>query len=331
LRLSDGRYVIADSDELRLSVYSADGRFQTAFGRDGRGPGEFRGILGVWKAGADTIAVWDPQLQRITRFLPDGTVTGTHALSYGPGGPPIGRMPDPFYGALSDGRIIFAWLSPSRRALDRLLPDTMTFGLFDRDGRFIRVLGAQLGMQRMIVPEVGGGPFAFSPWPWTAVVRDTVVFTNGLDGAIHFFDPQSDAQRAARTLSVPGRPSTLDAAWRALDAELPDVSGNPLLIRLARASNRSMGQVPHFARMFVDDRGRVWLKEYNPSNDAIPLRRGQLGDGGRWRIIETDGRPVATMTIPAGVAPVAIRGDDMLAVARDELDVERFVVYRIHR
>jgi len=329
LRLSDGRYVIADGGELRLAIYSADGRFQNAFGRNGRGPGEFRAIQGLWLAGVDTIAVWDGRLQRITRFLPDGTVIRTDALSYASGSPP--GTPDPFYGATSDGRIILAWISPSRRVPDQLLPDTMTFGLYERDGRFVRVLGSQIGMQRMIAPGVGGGPVAFSSWPWTAIVRDTLVFTNGIDGAIHFFDPRSDAQRAARTLRVPGRPPSLAAAWNALDAELSDGAGQPFMIRLARLNNRSIGQVPHFARMFADDRGRVWLKEYDPSRDAVPVRKGYSGTGGRWRIVETDGRPVATITLPDGITPIAARGNDLLAVARDELDVESFVVYRINR
>lgn len=331
LRLEDGRYVIADGEQLRLSVWSADGRFQTGFGRAGEGPGEFGGILGVWLTGRDTIAVWDPRLQRITRFRPDGSVVRTDRLSYGAGGSPINRRLDPFYGAMPDGRIILAWISISRQVPDRLLPDTLTFGLFEPDGRFVRVLGARIGMQRMIAPGVGGGPVPFSSWPSAAVIGSTFVYTNGLDGMVDFFETRGATTQPPRTIRVAGSPLTLEDAWRRLDAAIPGATTHRINIQIAQATRRNLGQVPLFARMITDDRGRIWLKDYDPASDALTVRKYPFGDGGRWRIIQSDGRAVATITMPPGVAPLAVHGDELLAVLRDELDIERFVVYRIIR
>jgi len=330
-RLGDGRYVIADGRQLRVSVWSADGRFHTAFGRAGEGPGEFGGIMGAWPAGGDTIAVWDPSLQRITRFLADGSVVRTDRLSFGPRDAAAPRRADGFYGAMPDGRIVLASISITRRVPDQLLPDTMTFALFDPDGRFVRVIASRIGMQRMMVRDVGSGPVPFSSWPSAAVISHTFVYTNGLDGVIDFFDTQATASQPPRTLRVDSTPFTLEEAWRRLDTAIPGSGAMPIMVQLAQAARRDLGQVPHFARMIADDLGRVWLKDYDPAIDALTVRKYPFGDGGRWRIVQPDGRAVATLSVPRGIAPLAVHRDEILAVLRDELDVERFVVYRIVR
>jgi len=62
----------------------------------------------------------------------------------------------------------------------------------------------------------GSAPFAFSPFPWTAVVRDTLVYTDGLGGEIVFFDPNGVSGRS-RSFTVPGRDLSLRAAWAQLE------------------------------------------------------------------------------------------------------------------
>src|SRR5687768_12576163 len=63
VRLPDGRVDVADVRELRISVYDARGRQLARFGRDGNGPGEFKSVRGIWRAGGDTVAVWDSRLR----------------------------------------------------------------------------------------------------------------------------------------------------------------------------------------------------------------------------------------------------------------------------
>jgi YD repeat-containing protein len=329
IRLADGRYVVADGSELRLSVYGGDGRLQTTIGREGGGPGEFRSIHGTWRAGRDTILTWDSALQRITRFLPDGSVVRTDALSARPAG--TTGIPDVLAGVTADGRLVIVWMRSPRAVQGRLLPDTMTFGLFESTGRFVRLIGEEMAMQRTYTPGVGGGPFAFSAWPWMSVVGDTLIFTNGLDGTVQFYGTRSSTAHAARSLQVDGSSPSLDDAWHELDDALSAAKAMPLTRRLAEATDRSLGTVPRFAAMLADDRGRVWLKQYEPSRDAIPVRMWPPGSGGTWRIVEADGRVVARIRLPDNLSPIAIRGDTLLGVERDDLDVQQFVVYRILR
>lgn len=329
LRLSDGRLVVADVQERRIWVLDRSGDVHSRLGGQGDGPGEFRSIAAIWNAGGDTIGVWDPRAPRITRLLPDGRVLATDAPSFDPGeGPNVGGSLEAFMGAVGGGRIVLAWLIPRRLTADTPAADRMVLGRFDRSGRFERVLGEETGMIRVLTSQVGG-PFAFSPFPWSAVVRDTLIYTNGLEGTISFFDPFGVAEGAVRVVRLSGRQMALSDAWQALDTAMSNAETDAPSRHLARNTDRSWGEVPRYARMFADSEGRLWLKEYEPSRDSMLLPGGRLRTGGRWVIVERDGTVVARLTVPEEVAPIAVYGGELLAVERDDLGVERFVVYRV--
>lgn len=330
VRLRDGRFVVADERDLRVSVYDTRGKQLTRFGRNGSGPGEFRSLGGIWLAGGDTIVSWDSRLRRLTRFLPDGTVAGTHVVQLqGDASPAEGRL-DAFMGGFPDGRVVLAWIAADRSQENRLAADRMTFGVFSPRGEFQRILGAHSGMVRTMVAQ-SGGPIVFSPFPYAGVSGDNFAYTNGAEGEVLLFDARGTTRTAPRRLTVSAQPAALNAAWRAFDdaARNAEVTG-PMLV-LARSMDRSVGGVPHFARMFADDAGRLWLKEYDPRSDAMPLRGSQLVTGGRYRVVRADGTVVASIAMRERVAPIAVYGDQLLAVVRDEFDVEQFAVYRIVR
>jgi hypothetical protein len=331
LRLSDGRFVVADGIELRISVYDSAGRLQSMFGRSGSGPGEYRSIGGIWSIGHDTIGVWDGHLQRITHVLTHGEVVRTHTPRYDVQRPPAaaGTL-DAFLGAFPDGRLALAWLAASRGAPDALLPDQMVIGLFEADGSFQKVLGRVEGMIRIHKPGVGGGPIPFSPFPWAAVVQRRLVFTSGVTGDIAVFDVDAASEAPVATVRSPSRELALRDAWRELDKVLDGADPGPLLA-LARSMDRSVGRVPQIARMFADEQGHLWVKPYEPRGDAMPVRRGRYAAGGRWTIIDMTGRVVGHITFPPGIAPVAADGSYLLGIARDSLDVEGFTVHRILR
>lgn len=325
IRLSDGRFVVADNRELRISVYDANGRQAARFGRAGDGPGEFRSIDGIWSAKGNVVGVWDAGSRRITQFRPDGSVVRIDRVRAGTGEASVPGSLDAFIGAARDGRIVLTWIAVGTAAEDRLVPDRMTFGLFEPNGQFVRIIGSGLGMQRLH-SRTSRGPFVFSPFPWYGILRDTLVYTNGLDGAVSFYDLNTPGRN--RRLSVRGPVLSLDAAWRNVDRAMQEESA-AVLTDLANSTSRSIGNVPQFARMLVDDAGRLWLKEYQPEHDAMPFRKGRFVSGGQWRIVRTNGTPVARLSMPEHVAPIAVYGDQLLGVARDEFDVETFVVYRI--
>lgn len=332
VRLDDGRYAIADRGEMRVSIFGPDGELVGTIGSDGEGPGEFRYISGIWSTGGDTIGVWDSRLNRLTWLRPDGEVVRTIRPTRS--APDIGAPLDQFLGAFDDGRIGLAWLVPSYHPAQgeqggKLHTDRMVFGLFDASGRFLRLLGQASGMVRSFGPS-GGGPIAFSPYPWAVTLRDTLVYTNGLRGELLFYDVAAADSGVARRLAVRGRELELAEARRAVEAALDEASRRVQSMASSIATDVTAGQVPEHGGLLADDQGRLWLKAYDASSDPLLLGAGRR-TGGTWKVVETDGTVVARLDMPDDVAPLAVEDGLLLGLARDALDVERFVVHRILR
>jgi len=82
--------------------------------------------------------------------------------------------------------------------------------------------------------------------------------------------------------------------------------------------------------MPADDRNRLWLKRYRPATDNL-WTGFPGGTGGARVILEPDGTVAATITLPDGLFLADIRGDRLAGVTRDQLEVERVVVYEISK
>ena len=74
-RLRDDRVVVATSGSHDVRVFDAAGRLLAHLGREGDGPGEFRFPVKLGVVSADSVAVWDIALRRVSVFdLDDGSV-----------------------------------------------------------------------------------------------------------------------------------------------------------------------------------------------------------------------------------------------------------------
>ncbi len=67
-----GRYYVVESYGTRIKVFDAEGRYLESLGREGGGPGEFRGISAIAVAPGDTLHVFDWSNVRWSVFGPDG-------------------------------------------------------------------------------------------------------------------------------------------------------------------------------------------------------------------------------------------------------------------
>lgn len=76
VRLGDGRLIIANSGSQELRVFDPAGRFLSAIGRKGQGPGEFEGPLQLRSAGADRYTVYDLNQQKLALFDAAGHLLG---------------------------------------------------------------------------------------------------------------------------------------------------------------------------------------------------------------------------------------------------------------
>lgn len=65
-----GRVVAIDQDDKRVVLFDSTGRQLASAGRNGAGPGEFRCPTAPYVLTADSIAIWDACLRRISVFTP---------------------------------------------------------------------------------------------------------------------------------------------------------------------------------------------------------------------------------------------------------------------
>jgi hypothetical protein len=79
-RRSDGDIVVVDRGARAVRLYDSGGRFVKTFGSGGAGPGEFLDPSSVSIGTGDTVAVWDGQLFRVTRFDESGGVADVRTL-----------------------------------------------------------------------------------------------------------------------------------------------------------------------------------------------------------------------------------------------------------
>ena len=80
VRLEDGRIVVANSGSQELRFFGPDGRYLSAVGGSGEGPGEFRFPTRIRKSSGDSLQVWDQNLMRVSFFDSRGAFQGSHQL-----------------------------------------------------------------------------------------------------------------------------------------------------------------------------------------------------------------------------------------------------------
>jgi len=82
--------------------------------------------------------------------------------------------------------------------------------------------------------------------------------------------------------------------------------------------------LPSFDSIVIGDDGGLWVRDYQPEADG-PSRWTVFGSAG----VVSAGRVSAMADLPARFRLTAIRGNRVLGVARDELDVESIRVYEL--
>jgi hypothetical protein len=78
---------------------------------------------------------------------------------------------------------------------------------------------------------------------------------------------------------------------------------------------------PAHGRLEFDRDGNVWVQEYGRPTDAFD----------RWTIYEPDGDLAGWLRVPRGMTFVEIGDDYVLALERDENDVERVAAYPLRK
>jgi hypothetical protein len=330
-RMQDGRIVIVDGASAEIRVFDASGRFTTAMGGRGDGPGEFQALVKAVPYRGDSIAAWDARAGRLSVFDGSGTLGRIAEISLPPlqavargTGPYAHSVAALFRGAFADGTLVFSppvlvrydagerwgWeesflrYSPSGSSLNDLatIPGPEFVAPLQGSVRlnpFVRTVVSAIGALRLYL-----GPNEAYEIRGVSVggELEQIIRLSELDLTVDAEVQQAyrEEQRTAAVYrSVPAQ--ELERALR--DAEFP-------------------AKHPPYSQIVLDIRDQLWVRDYRlPGAEA----------GEAWRVFGTNGGFLGTVETPAAFTVHQIGQDFILGTWTDEVDVPFVRIYPLRR
>jgi len=328
-RLQDGRIAVANSGSGEIRIFDGEGRFLVAHGRKGEGPGEFERPALVGVLSGDTLVVVDNQLRRISLVHPEEGFLESIRISddLGGGAYPRGMLADRtvvmgggFYFSSAGTVQLSSGFSrrPTNYQSAGLNGELVTdFGEFPGSEFFMQVQsqsGGAISMSARLIP--------FGKHAMQAVGPNRFYYASGDLWEIQAYDSAGDLRRLIRLAPdpVPVRSEDLEAQIRDEIAEASDPSQAPEI----RAGFEEMPVpdfMPAFAGLHADVGGYLWVERYRRPGDDTPV----------FDILDPDGALVGRISLSPGLEILEIGDDYVLALFRDELEVEYLKLFSLQR
>ncbi len=326
--LSDAQVATFSPQGARLFIFRSDGTGARRIGRQGEGPGEFRGVPNMTRIRGDTLLLPDMGLMRLNWVRASQGVVHSEPLE--------ARLPpgvSRVAGELSDGSVV---LSSSGRI------ESGTLGRVTRPGASVVLLPPK-GAGRVItkVPDVETAridtryegrkgtedvPVGFGRSAHIAVWDSFVVTAQG-DGYRIELRSRDGALRAVLSVGVPRRVVTAAMRRDDIARQLDVLHGYKEKPRDLGESERIIRQTPYvdslppYGGLYVSSQGMLWILDPDAPGDlewnATAFRR--------------DGAIVMRLHGPMQATPVAFGDDRVLLRAVDADGVVSLVVKRFRR
>lgn len=305
-----GVVYVAERKAPRVTRYETTGEFGGAVMRDGSGPREVR--VPEIALQADTLVVFDPQLSRLSRIAPTGTLLTERRVEVSARGFPIWTT--------RDGAI---WIDAAFRnaVTNHGALRIAANGHVDTVAWTERLADHQWIIWTLPAAVIKGGPFSAAP---SAVVDPAgrIVFGGSRASRWYVLSGKDTVQR----VMLPDHPVTIPAAVRdsAWDAFLARVKSTP-----GAATGLKKDQLPTtlpaWVTLDINPRGEWWIG-----------RPGMDGRLGAWDVVD-NGKIVGHVLVPPrviqgpGVYGRAMGTDLVALLQEDENGVPWIGVYRIVR
>lgn len=313
VRRLDGSIVVGDFFERQLRLFDAQGRFVSAHGRRGPGPGEFSSLNRIATCGADEI--WIDSSSRISVWGLDLEFRREFAAADTPMWPLT----------CFDGHGLLVMQ-------DRNFQDEPPFNTIYTDS-----------LQLMVVDSLGQSRHDLFIIPlWSRVaVRDG----RSVMGFVHPLAPTTVLRGSGQHLVV-GRSAQLQLDEYALDGRLVRSSRGPAedfaftgAVRDAYRSAPLTGtdsmwrrlleiagdpmpeQIPAFSDLVIDSEGNAWVRRF-----VVPGSSEH-----RWGIFDRTGAFLGHVALPEDLEVFEIGEDYVLGRAPDSLGVEQVRLHRLKR
>jgi len=320
--LSDGRLAVANNGSSQIRIYGKDGALLAAYGRKGEGPGEFGGVALAGVIGDDSLVAFDSQLRRVSIIDADTGFVRVYSIGVEGGGYAIAR------GVLADGALLLGggmYFSNASGMPSGLVRPESHYLLVGPDGTMVGDLGNVPTMEAF--SRVSGSGFSMSGIPFGRLTviagsSDRVWLGTGDSWELRSFTPNAELERIVRFNRSLQRvtPSLVDAYVDERVADAADET-EARTRRAELADVPTSEVVPPYQVLRTDVLDDIWIGEF-----VLPGESTET-----WTIIDTTGRAIGRVTTPRGALPLYIASDRLLAVTRDELDVESLTLWRLRR
>lgn len=318
LRLSDGRIVVADHYVNGLRAYTEDGSFLEAAGREGEGPGEYQYIRGLDRCDGRPIVAFDIHwgmklygsdlelLEERPPVLP-GLGGPVYRFDCGPSG---------HWAAVG-------WGDARTQFEPGLFVATAPVVLGHGD-RLVRDFGERLSSERIGHVREDGNPAGSEPHPFgretvVAVGPDRLYLGDGVSYRIEVHDlggePLPSLEWEGPDLEITSEHREAFAASQ-MEGVSPEEA--PARRRWLR-DLPEMKSFPAYDEVRVDRKGNLWVRHFP--------RPGQVYK--RWIVFDPAGRRIGGISLPRQTSLLDMAPDYILAVERDEMDVETVRLYRL--
>jgi hypothetical protein len=322
VRLSDGRIVVADAGSSQLRYFDASGTHIRSVGRAGDGPGEFQFLSRLWKLGADSVAAFDNAHVRVTVFDPQGSLVRSTPLAVDEAsGRPSART------GFAEGSILTVSSTGSLSPQDgRIDGGTWTYSRYSADGSFLNEIGEGPGGARWGTDFRGRFTFPYLPLvlgiPPAGAGARSLILGEGTRAEMEVRETDGTLARLIRW-DPPLRPVTAEVIDR-YRRHLADPLDDPAAERQVELWVDKVPfpeTMPVYQSVMVDALGNAWVEQYRPPWE----------DQARWWVFDREGRWLGEPPVPAGVRIEEIGPDYVLGVRRDDLGVERVVLFALTR
>ncbi len=323
-RLTDGRIIVPNTLSGVVNIYTAEGNYISTFGGRGGGPGEFEFIQYVWADPGDTIHIYDDTRGTLSVFSSEGDLLQTGLIES------TGYYYGLFLGWFADGAF-----GLTKNIGERIVPgprewrDSLAFEWHNADGSVVGVNGGGVANRRF-TSDGRRRIHPFSPRFAVAAFQDVVAVGSGEFSEIHLLGNTGDVVRIIRWQAPD--PHLTDSEFRRFETEMIDAAfpeNDRARYRRYLAEAPVARQFPHYVAFLWDELGYLWVRRYNWTKDNNWTGRRCNTGPGEWWIFANDGRWLGSVHVPDAVDPAQIGPDYVLAIHRDELDVERVRMYEL--
>jgi hypothetical protein len=268
LRLPGGNIVVLD--RTRVLFFDASGKRIKAFGRQGDGPGEFQSASDVCTTRGDTVLVAQGR-RPITKLTKSGELVAMVPL-------PEGTLAEgPF--CFNDGTFVI--MNRVRSGANE--PAVYRFSRASESAAMNVILDREYPLFDMLVRK-------YSP---KVAFQDRMYFMNGDAFEIRAYGRDGKLGEIIRTSDAPAPMTDAEKARLPLGAYRPGSTPAEMEDARRRAiENSKTKTVPTVRGMFIDVSGRIWVEDWQPTED--PTRETT------WTAFDSTGRLLGRLQIPGG-------------------------------